>query len=119
MRHYIHPQPRKERPPRFLPFKAGDKVVLCPHKTICSMRGRTGEVFLTISHLDVDVIFNETSSTRGHTKTIRAYELRLASECHDCCHRMTHLMGTYCPLDHKGIVFYEPEENIEDNEKDS
>ena len=107
---------RKQRPPRFLSFKMGDKVVMCPHKTSTMARGRTGTITGTISHLDVAVAMDDCVSPFKQTEkcevcNMKTYMLRHASECHSCCNRMSHLQGAYCPNDHKDIVFYEQEED--------
>jgi len=111
-------------------------VVNCSHRSLNTQRGTTGTIYNIVNHLDVwvsfdkgvcpfkkaeDVPVDKNGGIPNHQPPmlVKSYSLRLASECHDCCHRMTHLMSSYCPSDYKGITFYEPEENTEDNEKDS
>jgi hypothetical protein len=110
--------------------------VSCSHRSAILNRGTTGTIHKILNHLDIwvsfdnevlpfkevkDVPVDKNGGIPNHQPPIlaKSYWLRLASECHDCCHRMTHLMSSYCPNDYRGITFYEPEENIEDNGKDS
>lgn len=111
----IYPKPeRRQRPPRFLPFKVGDRIVICSHKIITMERGRTGTINNIYNHLDAVVVLDEKVSPFKRTekcevRNVKTYLLRHASECHDCCNRMTHMQGGWCPNDHKDIVFYEEE----------
>jgi hypothetical protein len=107
---------RKRRPPRFLSFKIGDRVVLCPHKTAQLSRGRTGTIDGFLNHLEAMVVLDDCVSPFKQTKkcevslVIKTYMLRHTSECHSCCNRLTHMSGGYCPNDHKDIVFYEEQD---------
>jgi len=109
---------QKQRPPRFLSFKAGDKIVICPHQTLNNTRGLTGEVLFTNNHLEVGVSLDEYVSPfnrteKGQARNVPSYMLRHASECHDCVNRMRHMQGGFCPTSCKDIVFYEKEETKE------
>lgn len=109
---------RKQRPPRLLPFKVGDRVVYCPHKTQCGMRGRTGTIYSVYNHLEVVAHLDSDVSPFKQTEkcevcNVKTYMLRHASECHSCVNRLTHMSGGFCPNDHKDIVFYEKEEEGE------
>ena len=109
---------RKIRPPRFLSFKVGDRVVYCPHKTQCGMRGRTGTIYSVYNHLEVVAHLDSDVSPFKQTEkcevcNVKTYMLRHTSECHSCINRLTHMSGGFCPNGHKDIVFYEKEEEGE------
>jgi len=111
--------PKKQRPPRFAPFKVGDRVVLCPHRIASGQRGQTGTIIEVEGHLAVWVsLVSRISLTPCPVNINRApfsfkiptYDLRHASECHSCINRMSHMVGGFCPSSWKEIVFYEKSE---------
>lgn len=116
--------PRKQRSPRFLPFKVGDRIVMCPHKTGAALRGRTGTIYSVYNHLEVVACMDSGVSPFKQTEkcesmNVKTYLLRHASECSDCYNRLTHMMGAYCPHEHKDIIFYEEQENQDECETDT
>jgi hypothetical protein len=96
---------QQKRSLKHLPFKVGDKVVICPHKSNTHERGSTALVFEVLDHLSVLVEYERQVIRHGDPKRQPTYNLRHASECHRCVHRVTHLSGGVCPQSWKEVKF--------------
>lgn len=99
----------QKKSPRHLPLKVGDKVVICPHKSNTHERGRVGTIVHVRNHLTVDVTYEGDKHPLVGFHGIPTYNIRHASECHRCVHRVTHLTGAMCPQSWKEVKFVDEE----------
>jgi hypothetical protein len=108
----------KDQHPKHLQLKVGDEVVFCPYRGHTPDRGMTGTVVSLINHLEVQVKWDSKFLIPGNGGRILSYNLRLATACHTCVNRLTHLSMGLCPLSWKSVKPKQKKEEIDDEEAD-